>query len=281
MSSYEALALEFCWTVAAVKRLVDVYGMRRARAIISALRSPGRWHFLRVNTLKASREEVLSELREEGLNAEPYDELPDAVRIPVQGPYKVEVRGRKPVYVDKAAAEAVYMGADLYAPGVLRAEGVKAGDEVVILSPKGHVVAAGVAVMDGEEMEARGRGLAVKVTESVYKVPSVRSLDLYERGLIYDQSLPSILSVHVLSPKPGWRVLDMCAAPGGKATHAAQLMRNDGEVVAVDRSPRRLEVKGKRSEAGNLDSKTRARRFQVPGPNGLWRFRRGDTRPSV
>ena len=44
----------------------------------------------------------------------------------------------------------------------------------------------------------------------------------------------------LLAPEPGDRVLDACAAPGGKATHLAELMQNKGEVWAIDRSAGRL-----------------------------------------
>jgi 16S rRNA (cytosine967-C5)-methyltransferase len=48
-----------------------------------------------------------------------------------------------------------------------------------------------------------------------------------------------MLVAHVLAPRPGERVLDLCAAPGGKTTHLAALMAARGELVAVERDRRR------------------------------------------
>lgn len=42
--------------------------------------------------------------------------------------------------------------------------------------------------------------------------------------------------IHFIDPRPGERILDMCAAPGGKTTAIAILMRDKGEIVALDRS---------------------------------------------
>ena len=47
------------------------------------------------------------------------------------------------------------------------------------------------------------------------------------------------MAVHELAPQPGETVLDMCAAPGGKTTHIASLMQDQGELVALERSAAR------------------------------------------
>jgi 16S rRNA (cytosine967-C5)-methyltransferase len=55
---------------------------------------------------------------------------------------------------------------------------------------------------------------------------------------IQDSSAQQV--VQMLDPKPGECIIDCCAAPGGKTTHIAELMANQGEVWALDRQPTRL-----------------------------------------
>ena len=57
----------------------------------------------------------------------------------------------------------------------------------------------------------------------------------YAAGAFTPQSRASQLVAATLAPRPGERVLDLCAAPGGKTTHLAALMEGRGEVVAVER----------------------------------------------
>jgi 16S rRNA (cytosine967-C5)-methyltransferase len=72
--------------------------------------------------------------------------------------------------------------------------------------------------------------------------PGLDQLQCYRSGWLTVQDEAAIISGHLLSPQPGERVLDACAAPGGKATHAAEQMEDRGEVVCLDRSRRRLQL---------------------------------------
>ena len=61
----------------------------------------------------------------------------------------------------------------------------------------------------------------------------------WERGSFMPQSRAAMTVARLLAPRPGERVLDLCAAPGGKTTHLAALMEGSGELVAVERHPGR------------------------------------------
>ena len=68
------------------------------------------------------------------------------------------------------------------------------------------------------------------------------STNALTRGHCYIQDPSTLLACQVLDPKPGEKVLDACAAPGGKTGYIAQLMRNLGMIVACDRDLDRLET---------------------------------------
>ena len=65
---------------------------------------------------------------------------------------------------------------------------------------------------------------------------------LHEGGLFYLQEPSAMTAVSVLNPRPGERVLDLCAAPGGKSTQIAALMGGQGLLVANEPVPSRAQI---------------------------------------
>lgn len=61
-------------------------------------------------------------------------------------------------------------------------------------------------------------------------------------GGIYIQDASAMLVTHLLDPKENEKVIDLCAAPGGKATQASILMNNTGLVIANDYNEKRSEI---------------------------------------
>jgi 16S rRNA (cytosine967-C5)-methyltransferase len=79
-------------------------------------------------------------------------------------------------------------------------------------------------------------GILIDPPVPLSKIPRFRD------GWFQVQDESSQLVGHIVDPNPGERVLDACAAPGGKTTHLAQLMANRGNVYAADISARRLSL---------------------------------------
>lgn len=72
--------------------------------------------------------------------------------------------------------------------------------------------------------------------------PPVSGLPYLDEGLFFIQDEASQLVTSVLDPQRGERILDACAAPGGKTTHIAQKMENYGEIYAIDLTKEKLSL---------------------------------------
>jgi len=71
----------------------------------------------------------------------------------------------------------------------------------------------------------------IEIVSSPKRLSDLRS---FQEGLFYLQDVSATIPVRMLAPVEGERVLDLCSAPGGKATHIAELMHNRGMIVACD-----------------------------------------------
>ncbi|ESW13416.1 hypothetical protein PHAVU_008G194100 [Phaseolus vulgaris] len=184
------------------------------------------------------------------------------------GPHRIDYGEAPPkeVIVSRKCAEAVLRGAQVYVPGVMACSAhVEKGDTVAVsvaveqqgadggwgipmtrgtvlqgsetdtyyLERNGLYIGQGTAMLSRAGMFRASEGVGVDMKDRVYDLHSFHNL--FE-GEIFLQNLPSIIAAHALDPQRGERILDMCAAPGGKTTAIAILMKDEGEIIATDRS---------------------------------------------
>jgi 16S rRNA (cytosine967-C5)-methyltransferase len=93
------------------------------------------------------------------------------------------------------------------------------------------LAAANIAGEAGEHPQS------VKLTDGA-RIPDLPG---FSTGEFAVQDHSSMLVASAVAPKPGWQVLDLCAAPGGKTTHLAELMHHSGRIVACDIIAKRLD----------------------------------------
>jgi len=121
--------------------------------------------------------------------------------------------------------------------------------------PLPHTVRVNTLKISPDELKERleGKGCQVEVAPwcpYFFTVRGTKSVGLffeYWQGYYYVQEASSMVAPLALDPKPGELVLDMCAAPGGKTTHIAEMMRNTGTIIAND-----IDLKRIRALGGNL-----------------------------
>ena len=71
---------------------------------------------------------------------------------------------------------------------------------------------------------------------------SLEAIGAFQEGLFHIQDLSSQVCASALDVRPGMRVLDCCAAPGGKTFTLAQRMEDKGEIIATDLHPKKAEM---------------------------------------
>ncbi len=100
----------------------------------------------------------------------------------------------------------------------------------------------------GDATEAKPFGAVI-----INKGIDVANNSLYKKGHFYVQDTASQTAVSVLAPSPNDKVLDMCAAPGGKSFAMALLMENKGEIISCDIYGHKCELIKKSANRLGLD----------------------------
>ncbi|XP_060527902.1 tRNA (cytosine(72)-C(5))-methyltransferase NSUN6 isoform X2 [Cylas formicarius] len=210
--------------------------------------------------LKDGHQNVGSSVSKCELNAELHSSIPDMIFIRHLDTTQLSLnKFRQEVVVDNDCGAAVLRGSHIYAPGVLgMVAGTQLNDAVSIYvdieknCKKGfQKIYEGKKVFIGNGLVKIVRknlfgenltpsGIAVHVTETISGCPSIPKDCLPpDWGLL--QNTPSIICVLNLGPRQGEVVLDMCAAPGNKTTHIASIMKNQGKIIAIDKTPKKVE----------------------------------------
>lgn len=115
---------------------------------------------------------------------------------------------------------------DAPAPIVLRVNSLRSTRDELLASLRGR----GVSCRPGTRDEA-----------VVLEGPArIETLPGFREGLFVVQDESAMEAGVLLDPRPGQRVLDVCAAPGTKTSHLAERMRNEGSVLATDVAPAKL-----------------------------------------
>ncbi|MHA1344912.1 MAG: methyltransferase domain-containing protein [Candidatus Heimdallarchaeaceae archaeon] len=185
--------------------------------------------------------EIIDDLEMRDFDAHQHEIFDNLIITTPKGPFELtHIKDLKEIIVDNRAAEMIYQGADIFVPGVKRANRVKVGDIVNVLNQKNMLVARAKAAMSHNQILMEDRGIAAKNILSPYNVPSLELLDSGNFPM-YFQSIPAYLTSMNLNPKPNDKILDCCAAPGNKTFHLNEITKDQAEIIAVDRSKRRIE----------------------------------------
>ncbi|MHA1646310.1 MAG: PUA domain-containing protein [Promethearchaeota archaeon] len=239
------------------------------KEILEGITVPPQFYYLRVNLNKISIKELIEEfnLQFPGTNSVkgPFENI---VKIPFTENKMIPLL-TKQIYTDKFAAESIMMGADLFIPGFGgMSDKFKKGEKVSILLKKSIVsnimnegsgkfhVANGETMISSKDFPKYKKGILVNTTLPKFSLPKYRSSEIYNNGLISEQTLPATIACAIFVEeilkstqieKPV--IFDTCSAPGHKTTAIAEWghwlysLQDKSKwlkIISIDRSTNRL-----------------------------------------
>ena len=226
----ESLSVRYSCHPKLIALLQKQYGEVESHKILEAWNQPVPV-VLRNNPLRQSREALLQLLREQGVAAEV---VPASMTVPAMSlAMKSDAED-----TSAPAAEAEEVGTTT--EPTMRNTATKATEPTMrSAAAKATEPTLRSAAAKATEPTMRNAAAAACPNGILIRSGSIIRNELFESGAYSVQGISSQLAITALAPKAGSRVLDMCAAPGGKTTGLAEIMGDTGSVTAWDLHPHR------------------------------------------
>jgi len=126
-------------------------------------------------------------------------------------------------------AEALMEGNNQVPPLTIRVNMLKTNKDEVIKVLKMEDITYSEGLYNEEAINVRGTS-------------AIEDLEIFKKGYFSVQDESSMLVSKIMNPKPGWMIIDVCSAPGGKAAHMAEMMNNEGLIVSRDIHKHKLDL---------------------------------------
>jgi len=98
-----------------------------------------------------------------------------------------------------------------------------------------------LTLLDKEHIQYTGSS-HIDYFVKVKTLSGIGRMELFRNGMFTVQDESAALPCILLAAKPGDRVIDLCAAPGGKTTNISEMMKNEGDIIAVDKYDAKLDL---------------------------------------
>ena len=225
-----------------IKRLSFYYGYMRTESLIQSLKTHTSTISVRVNTKFTTTAKLLEAFLEKDIPAKQHPVLEEAILIDINEASSSIPRKEQVATLNYyRSVNKVLLGSGLGSKDFIVPDDANIGDEISLIDKIDNVVANGILMMDVDEINAKKKGVAIKITDSKYKVPNLNGLKEFLRGHFMIQTIPNMLIGLMVNLKPKDRLMDMLTRNGEILSHIWQ--RNpevDSKIIAVDNSAHRL-----------------------------------------
>ena len=205
-----------------IRRLSFTYGIQRTNDLIASLKEHTQTFPIRVNTQITTASKLIKALTEKDIVAKQHPDLEDGILIDVTKTKVIPLKEKTVTLNYKRSINHVLVGVGLGSNDFVFSDNLNVGDEISLLDKRGDNVGNGILMMTASDLEAKKKGIAIKIIDSKYKIPNINGLKEYLRGQFIPQSLASLIIGSSVNLKVKDRLLDLNTDFGETLTHIWQ-----------------------------------------------------------